>query len=307
MSVAKKYALRTVVFNTTSINQIKGVQISPNIEKYFEYGSGSVDPTFAGIDSEQPIITFSTTAIKKILAAVDVNNGLAITALAKAIFYFQQMAPGSTRLTGSTALKIETSIGIACISGISAADGQAARATVMVYAASTDGETSPLTYTQNVAVPALAATDQLYTIGPAVVNGTAVGAIESFAFDPKIQVRRNRGDGEAYPTFVYIARRGSEQDGPSIKLTTRHLEKAAAGSAVAIASTTTASLRAMSNGGTRTPLATAAHILFTAAAGSVIVEELGADDGDEGKLSLEIAAVGTTGAAFTVASDQALA
>lgn len=308
MSVTKKYALRTVSIGSNSINQIKGVRISPQIAKMFEYGSGEVDPTFAGIDSEEPIITFSSTAIKKVLAAVDLNTGVAASGSAKFSFYFQQMAPGGTRLTGSTALKIDVSAGLACIAGITGRDGSPARASVMAYAASTDGETSPLTYTANVAVPTLAATDQLYTIGPATINGAAVGGVESFDFDPRISVRRNRGDGEAYPTFTYISRRGSEQDGPSIILSTRHLEKAATGSAIAISSTTTVALRAMKNGGTREALSALKHILFTANAGSVIVNELGAEDGDEGLLTLDIAGVSTSGtAAFTATTDVALA
>lgn len=310
MAVTTKYILQTVVIAGVQINQIKDVEVSPQISRMFEYGSGTVDPTFAGFDSEEPVLRFTTTAIKKLLSVVDVNAGVAITTspAATAVFYFQQTASGGTRQTGATGFSITVGLGIAVISRISAGDGQVATADCLVYALSTDGETAPLAYATGVTLPALAATDQLYTVGPAYTNNVAVGAVESFDFDPKISVRRNRGDGEAYPTYTFIMRRGSEGDGPTITITTRNLNKAAAGSAVAIASSTRVFLRSLKAGALRETLASLKHIQFVANSGSVIVNSLGGRDGDEGMLSLDISAVATTSLpAFSITSDVAIA
>jgi hypothetical protein len=307
MSVLKKYTLHSVTIGSSAINQCKMISINPSITRMLEFGSGTVDPTFTAIDSEEPVCRFSSTALKKVLAAVDLNNGVVISSTAKAYFYFQQMAPGGTRLAGSTAFRIGVTVGIGVVNTIEAANGPAT-ADVSVFACSSDGETSPLDYTANVAVPSLAATDQMYTIGPVKVNGAFVGGIESIRFDPRVNVRRNRGDGEPYPTFAYIARRGSEQDGPTITFTTRHMETMAAGSSVPIASTTYAALRAYKQGSTRETLAALKHILLTANAGSIIVQDGEARDGDEGLTTIDIAAQQTASLpAVSPTSDVAIA
>lgn len=293
MSVTKKFTLHSVSIGASAINQLKLIGINPNVQKMMEYGSGLVDPTFSAIDGAEPILRFQTTAIKKVLSAVNLNSGTAVTSSAKANFYFQQMADGATRLGGSTALRVTSSKGIAVINMIRASNGPAI-ADVTVFALSIDGETDPLEYTTGVAVPTLAATDQMYTVGPAMLAGSFIGGIESMQYDPRITVRRNRADGEPYPVFGYILRRGDEQDGPTITLQTRHLDTIAAGTTVAVSGTTYAALRAYKAGSTRETLAALKHVLLTPNSGTVIVQDATAEDGGEGMATIDINAVATS-------------
>lgn len=304
--INEKYTLHSVVFSNglsadVQINQLKDVQISPNLSRYFEYGSGQVDPTFAVVDSEEPLITFSSTAVKRVLTAVNMTTGRAITSSDTCTLYFQKMVNGGTR-TGTGSLTVTVSVGIACVSKISAANGSPAMIEVMVYAASSDGETSPLAYGTGSA-PALADTDQLFTIGPALLNDTAFEGVESVEIDTKINIRRNRADGSPYPTFLYIQRRGSEQDAPSIRLSTRHMGELN-GSSV-LDGTTTAidggassfvSFRAFKSGSTRWALASTEHITVDINGGLISVESAGSRDGDEGMLDINITStkVGST-------------
>lgn len=307
--VTEKWTLHCVVVGSTQINQTKEYDIDPQIAKLFEYGSGQVDPTFAAFDGESPVIRFSTTAIKRLLATINVENGQALSSGTPVDIYFQQMAPGGTRLTGATGLRVRVSAGMAVVSRITAGDGQVAVAEAMVYAVSTDGESTPIAVTANVTLPVLLATDQLYTSGPAVLGGAEIGAIESFEFDPKLSVRRNRGDGQAYATFAYMLRRGSEDDGPSIMLSTRHLGKLVSGTSFAIdAANDYVALRALKSGAPREALTALKHIKFKPNAGAVLVSRATARDGDEASLMLEVSGARTvSSAAFTITVDQALA
>ncbi len=304
MSVTNKYTIYCAVINGVQINQCKSIAFSPSVAKLFEYGSGTVDPQFAGYDGDDPIIRFSSTALKKLIANINPDTGVALDGTITAEIWFQKMQKGGTRQTGATALKLTIGYGIACLMGINGADGQAAVGEAMIYGTSVDGETSPVTLTSASTLPALAATDQLYTIGPAKINNAFYGGIESFAWDPKIQIRRNRGDGEPYRTFAYIARRGNEQDGPSVRLTSRHIEGLTT-SVTAISSSTKLFLRSMKAGGIRETLAATKHISFTAAAGGVTIEDMSGRDGDEASTNIEVN--GTGSPSFTIASDVAIA
>lgn len=303
--VAKKFILHTVVISTATpiqINQCKDFDISPSLAKFFEYGSGSVDPTFAGIDSELPILRVSSTAVQKILDGISTTAGLAIGGTVTVKFYFQQADAGGTRKSGSTGFCLTGSLGIAVIDGISAQGGQTfqpAVADVLFYLASTDGETAPLTYTGSVALPTLAATDQLFTVGPATLNGTEIGAIESFRFSPNLQVNRNRGDGQPYPTFVFIMRRGNEQEGPGIQVTTKHIDALTATTTSITSATTSIFLRAMKAGGTRELVTALTHIKFVPAGGLAIVQNISGSDGGEAGLAIDFAAVGAPAWAVT--------
>lgn len=306
--VSKKWFVHTVVIGSTQINQIQALYVNPGVQKLFDYGSGQVDPGFAGFDGERPVLRFRTTALKRALGTINVLNGQAISSGTHAKIYFQQGAEGGTRQTGSTGLLVDCAEGVACITRISCPrDGAIAILEGMIYASSADGETSPLAYTQNAALPTLLANDQAYTVGPLILNGTEVGGIESFDFDPKINVVLNRSDGQPFPTYAYIKRRGDEQDGPSVIMSTRHLEKIAAGSTQAITGLTFASLRSMKAGAFREAPSAAKHIRFTANAGALVIPEGGAEDGDEGAATLDLAATNTsTLPAFSVSTDQDL-
>lgn len=306
--VTEKWTLHAAVVGSAQINQTKEFVIDPRVAKYFEYGSGSVDPAFFVVDGEEPLVRFASTAIKRALAAVEPNEGQPLGAGVNLDLYFQQMAPGGTRKTGATGMRWRVSAGSAILARIRAQDGQgAAQAEIEVYPTSVDGETGMIEVTNNVALPTLLATDQLYTMGPAVLAGLAVADTESFEFDPKIQFRRNRGGGEPYATFGYIARRGNEQDGPSIMLSTRKLSHAVGGTTRALVAGDYVSLRAFKSGSTREALTAAKHIKFTPNAGALILGQAQSRDGDEALLNLEVAAVRTTSLpAFSVSSDVAL-
>lgn len=308
MSVLNKWALHVVVIGSTQINATKDIQINPGVNKLFEYGAGQPDPQFAGYDGEQPLLTFSTTAIKKLLTGLNpttpgATDFRALGGGVNADFYFQQMAPGGTRLTDTTGKRIRVSAGIACLNRISGREAEVATGEGKIYAISTDGETSPLTITEDVALPSLGATNELYTIGPGRINDVDIGAVESLDYDPMIEVRMNRGDGQAYPTFAYLLRRGNEQSGASLRLTTRHLGTLAS-SVTTISDITRGTLRSLKQGGHREAESALKHIIISASAGGVLMENIGGRDGDEARLAIDIN--GTGSPPFGIVVDQAL-
>lgn len=308
--VAKKFILHTVVISTVTpiqINQVVDFDISPSLARFFFYGSGQVDPTFAGIDSEMPVLRVTTTAVQKILDGISSTNGLALDGTVTVTFYFQQADKGAARKTGTTGFKLVGTIGIAVLEAIAAQGGNTfspATADVLFYLGSSDGETAPLTYTGSVALPTLAASDQLFTVGPAFLNNVEVGAIESFSFRPNVRVNRNRGDGQPYPTFVFIMRRGDESQGPTISVTTRHIDALNATTVAITSATTKLWLRAMKDGAAREATSAAKHIKFVPGGGLAIVTNIRGSDGGEAGLAVDFSATGSP--AFTITTAQAM-
>ncbi len=304
--VARQFILHTVVISTATpiqINQVVDFDISPSLAKFFFYGSGQVDPTFAGIDSELPVLRVTSTALKSIIDGISTTAGIVIGSTVTVRFYFQQAAPGGTRQSGSTGFYLEGAVGIGVIDGISAEGGETftpATADVLFYLVSADGETAPLTRTGSVVLPALVATDQIFTVGPVFLNNVEVGAIESFRFTPNVKVDRSRGDGQPYPTFVFITRRGDEQEGPMVTVSTKHIDALGSASSVAITSATTKLwLRSMKNGAVREATTASKHIKFVPAGGIAVDKGTNARDGGVAKLMIDFAATGAPAWAVT--------
>lgn len=306
MAITEKWVPHSLVIGSTQINQIQFLGVNPGVEKIFDFGSGQVDPGFAGYDGERPLLRFRTTALKRALGTISVLNGQAISSGTHAKIYYQRAAEGGTRQTGSTGLMVDASEGIACITRISCPrDGALAILEGMIYATSSDGETAPLAYTTNAALPTLLANDEAYTVGPLFLNEEEIEPIESFEFDPKLRISVNRGSGRPFPTWCHIQRRGDETDGPNIMMTTKKMSVLADGAVQPITAATFASLRSMLAGGYREALDASKHILFTANAGALRLEEASAEDGGEGVVNLDLAGVRTdTLPAFSVTTDQ---
>jgi len=276
--ITKLFTLGCVVFDSTQINQIESVNINPGLETLFYQSDGQVDPTYVAVMSQRPALSFTTSAITRALAVSGMSCANVTTAMDA---WFQKYAPGGTRLTGANSTKFTFAKGMLCPTQITARQGGHATISYSLSAISADGTTSPLSITAATTMPTLLDADQMFTVGPAKINGTTLTGITSITFDTGIRPVLLNSDGEAYDTFVAVNDRR-----PRITMRSKHADFASeSGMGFVVGQSATDSLvwlRKVLEGGTRVPNGTTEHIRFSIDDGLITIQEASADHGGEG-------------------------
>jgi hypothetical protein len=276
--ITKLYTLGCVVFDGAQINQIESVTVNPGLESLFYQSDGAVDPTYVAVMSQRPALQFTTSAIVRALAV----SALSCANIASSLdAWFQRYAAGGTRMTGSNSTKFSFAGGMLCPTQITARQGGRATITYALSAVSSNGTTSPLSITTASAMPALLDADQMFTVGPAKINGTTLTGVTSITFDTGIRPVLLGADGEAYDTFVAINDRR-----PRITIRSKHADFAAeSGMGFVIGQSATDSLvwlRKIAEGGTRVANGTAEHVRFSIDDGLITIQEASGEGGGEG-------------------------
>ncbi|HEX8914418.1 MAG TPA: hypothetical protein VF796_18870 [Humisphaera sp.] len=258
-----------------TINQVQGYEPDPGFELLVHTGDGQTDMAFAAIMQQSPRVGFSTTAVARALA-VSALSGASLSAGMD--IWFQRVAHGGTRTGGSTSLKLSSAKGLLVPMFVEAAQGGPATIHYTAVITSADGTTIPFTATASQALPSFALADEVFTVGPASLNGTAVEGVQSVRVDLGFQVLTKAGDGHAYPTFAGIARRQ-----PTISIRTLDVSALASGnfSAAQTATDSVVYLRKLAKNGTRVGDATAQHVKFTVDDGIFVTRPFGGQDGQE--------------------------
>src|SRR5690606_31279896 len=114
--------------------------VNPGIETLINSSDGQVDPSFAAVMFQKPVMSFSTSAIALALSYAGIG-GLSITTALD--FWFQRAAAGGTRMTGANSTKFTATKGILCPKSIEADSESHATIDYDMAAVSTDGTTSP--------------------------------------------------------------------------------------------------------------------------------------------------------------------
>ena len=191
-----------------STNLIKGVQnlgLSPNLQQILSGGSGAVDPTFVAVGQIAPEITFEATAIKTALAGLGGINGIA---LSNGTFYFQRMLADGKRAGASLNIKVVAASGIIIPTQIRAAQSREATIGYRAVPRSSNGVLSPIAFTTLQSLESgQDQANEIYTLGPVTVNGTALPGVDDVTLDFGINLEIIIADGGIYPTFVGIMSR----------------------------------------------------------------------------------------------------
>lgn len=204
MSISKLYMLGPVVVAAGQINQIVDYQPDAGTEVLKHYSDGQSDPNFAAVILQSPRLTFNTTALKR---ALDIAGYSPYAIAANADFWFQRIAQGGIRAGGTTSLRIRGTKGMLVPQQLMCSDKAFARLQMAMAYISTDGTTAPVTASDAQTLPTITATDQLFTIGPIMINGTEVEGIKDVTVDFGMDLVVEHGSGEAYPTFVGVRTR----------------------------------------------------------------------------------------------------
>jgi len=188
----------------TAIDQITDWRISPNLAPLIVSGGSKIDPKFIANIDQAPAISFSTTAMKVAMDKVGLD-GLELDSgdtpeQDAAILWFRRRAHGGKWASGNTAIKVTINMGLVYMQPTEARLGQPATigyAIQSVY----DGSNDPIVVEKETAysLNGTPATEAYWTVGKGYVNGQVLERIQSFRFDPQIELRLAREAGAIWP------------------------------------------------------------------------------------------------------------
>ncbi len=256
---------------------VQGWNVSTQINEIIESNGGEVDPRLVAVMDSQPRLSFTTHQLT-VLSSFGIA-GAQITTLEA---YITKLANYGTRTAGSTHTKVAIATGLCVPRTLSVSQGQAATLAMEAIAISTDGATAPVVATASQALPAAAAGNEVFTLGPVKINNTAVD-VESVTVDFGLSLHVESSEGQPYPTLVAIMARQ-----PSIRLGCKSIDVISnlGLSGVAYSAATHLYFRKIAAGGTRVTDITAAHVKISINGGMISVTQPSAEN--KGRFACEV-------------------
>lgn len=263
MSATNVYSLGAFVVSGTSAFTLKGVeqrQHDPGLTIDEIMAGGQPYPSYVTNMQISPVKTLTVSDLSTLLANVSPIAGLGLpssTDYTTLDTYYTALQDGGVRKGASSHMKVRANKALIVINSISANQGQHATAEVSVHT-TYDGTNAPLVFTTGVSLPSTPAVSELFTMGPAVINGTTLSDVTSWKIDFNPTVKTVSSDSGQYPTFAAIFSMS-----PMITITTNDVAAlntyTLAGTAVNT-SGTYVYLKAMTNMGAQVADATTSHI-----------------------------------------------
>lgn len=281
----KHYHIAQVTMPGGVIPQMSEQSLDPQTQEYVESYDGQVDPSFAAILMQKPMMRLSSTALAAVLTSVGIG-GLAYGGVSDPVaFYYQPAAYGGTRDT-TDCTRFVSEQGMVVLDGIEAAEGQPATASLMAYCNSADGESLPMAMTSGVTLPTPVTAKNVHTVGPVKINGVLISGVIGSSLRFGLQVTHECADGSAYPTMAYILVRRAVAT-----VRTRNVELVESlglFTPQSASQKSTLFYRKMLPGGTRVPNATAAHVSLGISAGMILARRVDAQQGQPATAEIEI-------------------
>jgi hypothetical protein len=245
----------------------------PGISDQDFLADGISDPVALAMFQGNPTERFSTLDVARALTVLGLG-GYAATAAVD--FYLRLCSDLGLRTAGAVNLKISQYRGLIVPTDISASQGGAAKINFNAIG-EYNGTNAPYSIAVNQAVPTTIA-PCLFTLGPVILNGTAIGGVSSMRMALNYQVGSVAADGEVWPSKVWIQSRR-----PIITIRTTQASLintfGTVGAAIT-ASYVTIYLRQMSPDGIIYANNTSNHIKFVIPAGKINVGPVSANGND---------------------------
>ncbi len=260
----------------------------------------------AGMDIE-PMVSWSTTEITRMLTVMDYQVGCAISSTATYTgldFYFTNAQDLGTYQSGSTLMKVATTRGLVIPGETSVRQGGEASISATYYSTTTDGTTAPWTISTGQAASAATMTvNQKYTLGKCTLNGTHINGVQGWSASYGADYELIRADGGPYPCFCRI-----KFNNPIFKIQTNdptYLSSIGM-EGVAISSSSDFYLQALTNKGTRVAAATTSHIRHRVSTGYLTVGAVSGGNGEAASTELTITPTKESGTFLTVSTGVAI-
>jgi hypothetical protein len=277
MALTDLYKLSYIVTPAGTIHQLEDRSIDPGLQEVILKGDGKVSPQYFAIMEQRPAFRFSTTAIASVLTKL--GSGFYPFTSAVDLYLAKLSNSGGGIAAGAVHKKVTGTKGCIVPRRLRASHGGVARLECDGYFVSTDGTTAPISVASGVSLPTAVHSDEGFTLGPAKINGSMLGALQDLDIEFGYQQIIEGGDGELYPTFG-----GYDTRAPRVSIRTKDPSQLATLGVLGLAASGSNLfyLRKMDQSLGRVANATAQHIKLTMTTG---FHKSGAVDEDDNKES----------------------
>ncbi len=203
MTVSNPSTLYAVQLDDAEIGGILSQSVNNGHEVVAEATSGSVFPDQAYIMAGRPSMAFTSKAVQQVLTEIPLA-GIDIAGLALGYSHFgYYFADGGGRAAGSAHRQFNAVKGMLVLGNLSCQHGGDAQ--VVANATITfDGTNDPIEESDSVAVPTGIVNAERFGLGPITIGGITLESVRSLEIDFGIVVRAEGGDGDVFPTTVFI-------------------------------------------------------------------------------------------------------
>jgi hypothetical protein len=215
MTVPNFYKEGILVFNSGSspFNIVGATNITVNtgIRPTEATAAGQVSPSFVGINEAQETINATIVDIGTLVSngvgatVVPIGSGQTITSVVFYATQFQQ--DGYVVMSGGNqfGMSFTVSAGMVTLNSAQARQGGTATAQITIHAQSSDGFTPSILPALNQSIPTIPILTNLYTVGPAEVNGSTIGSVRSTDYNANFKIEKPMGNGQIYPTIITVS------------------------------------------------------------------------------------------------------
>jgi hypothetical protein len=269
------------IFDSLTINHIRSVRVSPNVQDYMIIPGGSVDPALVAEVFSGPAVDV-TSGDLSVLATCSPVTGLALSS--SQTIQWQARAPGGT-FAGAGANAILTGYaGWLGVEEISARQDAKEGASIhLKYYALYDGTHEPLSMSTAQNLSGVVAYNALYALSSVVWEGSNILGVQSVTVRPGIKFVTRRSSGFVYPDVGTINERRPMIE---VKGTNLSLASGVGLDVDAISSGLTVYFRKINGTGS-------VNVSVTAAAGGYTVESIGAQGTGDAEAGIKATITGT--------------
>lgn len=271
MTTPLRHGAYVCSFDSTTINDVRSVQVNSAVTNMLAIPGGAVNVALAAMNYADPKITITTGDIQTILATCTVSAGQAVAAGAFEV-QFQKRANGGIFVSGGNHVTLNGTDGFLYWTSISAtqdaADG--AEGTLEIFPLSggaNPGYTAPFAANTSQSLAGSPAINSRLALGPVYINGSAAVGVTRVTINPGLTVEGGtRSDGALFHTQCGITQRAPtielEVLNPALNNTLNPFISAASG-------TSTVYLQKVAaTGGGRVAFATTEHVSFAFGTGA---------------------------------------
>lgn len=178
------------------------ISLDDNMVVVSEKNDGTGGRRIAAALGGAPTISFSSREIEALLDVTGLT-GLSIASLSGGITLYFTKQDLVGRNASSVHYSLNVTAGVIVPTSISASQDQLASINYTIHAISS-GSAYPGTEASNAALSAIASPTSLFTLGPAIINGTRRDGLTSWTLNLNQGVTKMRGDGSPWPKAITV-------------------------------------------------------------------------------------------------------
>ena len=267
--------------SAVTLTGLSGIDINTGFKIIEVIAAGQVSPSYDACLTNEPMITCSCSSVGALVSAgLTLSTPLYVATsqtYTSIDVYATAVQQGGVNAGSSSHFKISMTECMIVMKSISATSDKAAEAKLEFHALY-DGTNAPFTYTTGVSLPAVPVITELFTQGPANINGSSITGITGIEADAGVSVTKVIADGDQYPSLAYI-----DTIKPKVTLTCKDASQLNTFALNGTAQGATASncyLEKMVKGGTRVAAGTTGHVKIAtnASDGMIYVESASLQD-----------------------------